>query len=73
MASHSEYLDIQRRVDRLKAKLSDEIQRGRRQEAEIARLRKALEEIAQPGARRGQRLGANAMRRLARAALEEER
>ncbi len=71
MSSHSEYLDMQRRVDGLKAKLSVEIQRGRRQDAEIARLRKALEEIAQPGTRRGQRLGPNAMRRLARAALEK--
>jgi tRNA A37 N6-isopentenylltransferase MiaA len=71
MASHSQYLYMQRRVDGLKAKLSDEIQRRRRQDAEIARLRKALEEIAQPDAVRGQRLGPNAMRRLARAALKE--
>lgn len=71
MASHSEYLNMQRRVDGLRAKLSEEIQRGRRRDAEIARLRKALEEIAQPDAVRGQRLGPNAMRRLARAALKE--
>jgi hypothetical protein len=71
MARHSQHLYMQRRIEELKAKLSDEIQRGRRQDAEIARLRKALEEIAQRDAVRGQRLGPHAMRRLARAALEE--
>lgn len=70
MASHSQYLYLQRRVDELRAKLSEGIQRARLQDAEIARLKKALEEIAQRDAPRGQRLGPNAMRRLARAALE---